>query len=222
MVYVMAFDFERAGRKDDSDVIGFGASVVGEDFRQKESLFCPMLRADTVFQKACWDGFWADKPDVLEKLYYKGSLPKEELEHDTLRKFHELRIKWEVRAAEEKTSLEILSDNMLFDGHILNSWYTKYMPDTHPLPYTASKGTYSGDMWETDSMLRGMLIGMGYKVESPWGLTEAARLAIKAPEPEFKATHLPHEDAYSIAYDGQLVHKAMAATNSVVKRARAV
>lgn len=217
LYYTMALDFEKLGRTRKYGVCGFGASVVGPDFKQLDKLFCPMKIKGAVFQTSCYESFWKDKKDLMKQLEYLGDEKntQDDVEREAFEQFHKFRLKWEAKAKQDGAILEVVSDNMIYDGAILNDWYGKYMPDAHPMPYTATDGEYSGHVWETDSMLRGLLIGAGVYHPSPWGLTDAVRNMFDVPKPEIEHTHLPHEDAYSIAFDHQIVLGVM---NGTVKK----
>lgn len=202
---VMAFDFEKAGWTDEFDDVGFGASVVDSNFHQLDSMFCPMLRKDTKFHPPCWAGFWSkdENKSQLKTLTYDGPLDKVAREREVFEEFKKFRRRWEQIAKSRGVSLELVSDNNVFDGRLVNNWYRRFAPNEMPLPYDTA-GKYS-TFWETDSMLRGILAVVDPKHTSPWGLTARVRELYSAPKPEFESDHRPDHDAYEIAFDGQLV-----------------
>lgn len=199
MSLVLAFDLELPGPLMSSQVIAIGASVVDENFQQKEALFLPCYFPDsTQFDTDTWDEFWSKHEDKLELMTYEGPLSKCERMHEVIREFQAFRAKWETMDPD----LKLVSDNVVFDGTHVNELIRKYLPETKPLLYRASDGK-RGYVEDTHSMQKGFLMAVDPTFNKKRGFTKRIQELYEVPEFDIVHDHLPHHDAYTIACEYQ-------------------
>lgn len=208
MKLALAFDIERSGATSEYETIALGASVVDENFKELDKfIFCNYVPAETKFEPRCWSEFW-DKPknqEVLKTLEYKGtSKTKEERETEMINAFMEFRAKWEKHAKDNGHQLTVYTDNNVYDGGFVNQLMMDRTSKL-PLPYTADSQEYDS-FFETHSMLRGVLTVADPTFDSDWGLSNRIREIYDVPEMKKSHTHNPADDAYTIAFDAQIVN----------------
>jgi hypothetical protein len=216
--WVLAFDIERAGPTPDYDTIAIGASVVDGDFNELDSLFVPgYIQSITLFETQCWTEFWSKHQDTLDKLRRHGSMNPAYVHNDMIVQFQAFRKKWEQQAAAMGATLELCSDNNVFDGGFVNRMIhdakAVLQVPRMPIPFTVlpdvnGKENY-GSFWETHSMQRGLLMAVDPTfIDNGWGYTDHIKTIYCTPD---KANvhahdHLPHHDAFTIACDLQILH----------------
>lgn len=215
MSLVLAFDIERSGGRSDHDTIAIGCSVVDSEFNELDNLFLPMyFPKDTTFEQRCWDEFWSKHEDKLKIFEYKGDLNKCERERESIIAFQAFRAKWEAEAASREVSLELVSDNNVYDGGFINELIGQYLcgsgaspstPYTLPIPYTASFPQNYKSFWETHSEQRGILAVVDPSFKGSCGFTKRISQLYEIPPMKKEHDHHPTNDAYTIAFDQQVV-----------------
>lgn len=203
---VLAFDIEHTGL----EIIGIGASVVDSNFAQLDSFFMGIYHPEeTKFSERCWNTFWTDHLSILENLKYKGEqLTKEAREAELITKFQQFRAKCE-ESPLMNGRLVMVSDNNVFDGGLINTLIREYLPDTEPIPYSASRDNYGNQkyqsFWETFSQQKGLMASVDQSFKSDWGLSDRIFELYDVKKPSIKHDHNPANDAYTIAYDQQII-----------------
>ena len=223
--YILAFDIEKSGATDKYPIIGIGASVVNQDFKELERLFLPgYFPGQTPFESRCWDEFWNTHQEQLNMLEYKGPKPMAERQVDMIKVFQYFRKKWEEKCKQYGTKLEIVSDNNVFDGGFINKMIHDHLPDTFPLPYSATRKQEGTQMYqpffETFSQQRGLLLAVDpeYVLNNDWGYGDRIKELYNVPEVpthtnvlgqsvKVEHDHNPANDAYTIACDQQILFK---------------
>lgn len=199
-----SFDFETSGPNiSEYDVLGLGISVISNEMEELESILLPTYFPKNVkFEQKCWDEFWWDKLELLKTLEYDGPLEKEERLKEVIEIFQKTRSKWETHCKTFGIGYQIVSDNTVFDGMIINQLISKYLPNEKGLPFNASDGNYA-PFYETQSMFKGFLLGMdpGFGLKNDWGLDKRLKNSYKIPGPKKIYNHNPANDAYNIAFD---------------------
>lgn len=206
-ILVLAFDIERSGGFSHHDTIALGASVVNDKMEELDRYFFNCyLKNETVFEKRCWDEFWSNHQDILKTLEYTGPKTKSELEHEMISGFQEFRKKWEKYAEDNDMILALVSDNNVYDGGFVNELICKYLSDTYmPIPYSAYRKEYN-PFYETHSQQVGLLYATDPSHKSYWGVTKRIReLYSNIPECKKFHDHNPANDAYTIAFDQQVL-----------------
>lgn len=215
-----AIDCERSGGRSKDDTIGWGGSVVGEDGEELDSFFVPgFFPGRTVFEKKCKEEFWDKFPEQLEALRVTGPMagqPDGDDEH--LRETWEKHVylvmvaffrKWELYAKENGFQFILASDNKVFDGGFFNEMVAKFDPERLPLPYSFGDNQKYKAFLETNSEMRGFLMGIGAEVARRRGESYGDVIARYYDTSSVKCvhnhTHNPAEDAYSIARDAQVM-----------------
>lgn len=200
---VLAFDIERSGAKAEHHTIAIGASVVDENFTELDVLFLPgYVEGKTKFETRCWDEFWSYHEDKLEELKYTGKLTFEERQREMIELFQEFRAKWEGLASQNDWQLEIVADNNVYDGGFINLLLFEHTNDM-PLPYNTS-GKYR-QFWETHSEQRGLLMAIDPEFKGKSGFSNRLKDIYDVPEPEREHDHNPANDAYTIAFEQQVL-----------------
>jgi len=206
---VLAFDIEMSGNNpQEFDLLGLGISVIDENKEELEhQLFPCYFPKQTKFEEKCWDEFWSKHEDKLKLLEYKGNKRKEERLKEVITAFQNIRRHWELTASELKNNYNIVSDNNVFDGGIINHYIIKYTKDM-PLPYTASEGKYSS-FYETSSLFKGFLLATDpeFSLNNEWGFFKKIQEIHNIPKFEREHDHNPANDAYTIACEFQSVMK---------------
>lgn len=200
---VLAFDIEYSGY----EVIAIGASVVNADFIELDRFFFGNYVPDvTQFEHRCWNEFWSKTQDILDIIKYKGDQNdlKEKRELEMITQFQQFRAKWE-----GEKNLILVTDNNIFDGGLINQLIKKYLPNTEGIPYSASKDENGKQQyqpfWETFSQQKGLLMGIEPNFRSDWGLTDKIFELYEVNKPKVPHDHNPANDAYTIAYDQQIL-----------------
>ena len=196
MELVLAFDIEHTGK----EVIAIGASVVDSNFKQLDSFFMGIYDPEyTSFSDRCYNSFWKDKTDILEILTYKGSTkPIRQLrEFELIEAFQAFRSKW--------SNAVLVTDNNVFDGGLVNELIKTYLPTKEPIPYSASEPQEYCAFWETFSQQKGLLYAIDPSFKSNWGLTDKIFELYDVEKPTIEHDHNPANDAYTIAYDQQVL-----------------
>lgn len=224
--YVLAFDIERSGARDEHQTIAIGASVVDSNLEEVGSFFETNFRSGghldenkilteennvrrnnvTFFEPRCWNEFRRKNTHILKKLEYKGNQTMKQQEKRMTRKFQEFRSHWERMAQEEKTTLDLVSDNNVYDGGFINQLIFQHTKD-QPLPYSASRPQTYQPFWEVFSMQKGMLSALGPSFNSDWGLSKDIAETFCLPKHVNQHDHMPHNDAYTIAWDYHILKK---------------
>ncbi len=211
MTFVLAFDIERSGSGKDNHTIGIGMSVVDSNLKELDRLFLPgYVEKDVVFEERCVKQFWSKHPSKLEVLRYNGPLNFKERQREMIVSFQNFRRKWERKAKETRTSLQLVSDNNVYDGGFINEMIFEYTDD-FPIPYTASstrtkpnEADYEA-FHETHSIQRGLLFSVDKKYMSEWSHGKRISELYDLPQFEKVHDHNPANDAYSIACDMQVL-----------------
>ena len=191
---VLAFDIEHTG----TEIIAIGASVVDSDFKQLDSFFLGIyVPNDTTFSDRCYNSFWSNHLDVLEKLKYNGNQEKSVREYELIKSFQEFRAKW--------SNAVLVTDNNVFDGGLVNELIKKYLIGVESIPYSASKLQEYSPFWETFSQQKGLLFAVDPKFKSDWGLSHRIFELYDVQKPTVDHDHNPVNDAYTIAYDQQVL-----------------
>jgi hypothetical protein len=113
--------------------------------------------------------------------------------------------KWENKAEQDKAILKRCSDNVVFDIGKVNNLLAQYRPDILAMPFKWTTGKY-GTLFDVHQTQRGLLLAHDPQwVTKYWGLTKAIEATWEVPKKRFEHTHLPHEDAYTIAFDLQVL-----------------
>jgi hypothetical protein len=199
---VLAFDIERSGASSEYDTIALGASVVDSDMKQLDRYYANcFFPTETKFEPRCYYEFWSKNDELLNSLIYDGALNKNDREKEMIVGFQQFRRKWETYARDNNLKLFLSSDNNVYDGGFVNILITKYTCDL-PIPYSASTREYDV-FFETHSMQRGILMASG--IDKEWGLTEAIASIYEVPTCDVKHDHNPANDAYTIAFDTQVL-----------------
>jgi hypothetical protein len=205
MRIVLAFDIEKAGPSPSDPILAIGASVVNQDFKEMDSLFLPCYVPDkTVFDEKCWDEFWSKRIVTLKSLTYDGILTPFEREHDVVQKFQEFREKWETYCEENDIEYYLVSDTNAFDAGCINHLLHIHLSDEMPIPYSASKKEYSSFINVSDYQ-RGVLAVVDPEFSAYWGMTDKIEEMFEVPPKERDYDHNPTNDAYTIAYDFQIL-----------------
>jgi len=205
---VLAFDIEYSGY----EVIAIGASVVDTNFMELDNFFFGNYIADvTQFEHRCWDEFWSKNEDVLNIIKYKGNKTdsKEKRAFEMINSFQEFRAKWENLSQEMNKKLVLVTDNNIFDGGLINQLIKKYLPNTEGIPYSASRDENNKQkyqpFWETFSQQKGLLMAVKPELNCDWGLTDKIFELYAIDKPLVNHDHNPANDAYTIAYDQQVL-----------------
>uniref|UniRef100_A0A6C0EKZ9 Exonuclease n=1 Tax=viral metagenome TaxID=1070528 RepID=A0A6C0EKZ9_9ZZZZ len=200
---VLAFDIERSGATNDHHTIGIGASVVNGNFEELDQLFLPgHIPDETNFEQRCWDEFWSKYPDKLKELEYHGDKDMQNRQEEMITQFQKFRAKWEDIAKENGWTLELVSDNNVYDGGFINEMLFTHTNEL-PIPYN-TKGKYK-PFWETHSEQRGLLMAVDPSFTSPWGFTKRIAELYDVPEMKVSHDHNPANDAYTIAFEHQVL-----------------
>jgi hypothetical protein len=130
---------------------------------------------------------------------------QQDAEIDALDKLIYFVQKWEVKAEQDKALLKRCSDNVIYDIGSINAMVAQYRPDIPQMPYSWTTGKY-GTLFDVHQTQRGLLLAHDPQwVTKYWGLKKAIEATWEVPKKRFEHTHLPHEDAYTIAFDLQVL-----------------
>jgi len=204
---VLALDLEHSGL----ETIGIGASVVNSEFKELDRFFIAIYDlAQTKFSDRCWDTFWSKNVKTLNELLYSGAnKKKEDREREMIIGFQEFRKKWEIEAKKLGKKLLLVTDNNVFDGGLINELIKKYLPGMEPIPYSASRNLGGNQeynpFWETFSQQKGLLAVVEPTFKSDWGFTDKIFEIYDIEKPKVEHDHNPANDAYTIAYDQQVL-----------------
>jgi hypothetical protein len=204
MKITLAFDIERSGATNKYDTIAIGASVLNEEFKELDSLLLlGYVENKTQFEPRCWTEFWSENTNMLNTLKYTGELKYVDRQKEMIEQFQAFRSKWELFCKENDHELLLVSDNCVYDGGFINNMIYQYLPDTLPIPYSASDQTYES-FHGTDCVLRGILKIIDPTYKSEWGFTKRIEELFELPEKRVTHDHNPANDAYCIAFDYQV------------------
>ena len=204
---IFAFDIERSGQTTKHDTIAVGVSVLNsKTYKEVDYKFWPMyFKKDCIFSPRCWSEFWIKFPNVLKQLEYNGSLTKKQRLVQVAREFQELRIKWSNFSKQNNLSYMEVSDNPKFDARFMNEMIETSLPGVLGFPYSPSIDSKKqpqcyGHIRNVSDLIRGFLMCCDptYKKLS-CGWTQLKKLYL-IPDQQYNHTHLPHEDAYCIAF----------------------
>lgn len=200
---VLSFDIERSGATTEYDTIALGASVVDAELKELDRYYCNCyFPKETKFEPRCWEQFWSKHLDTLAVLTYTGDKTKLEREKEMIEGFQNFRSKWEKKSQEDKLEYYLTSDNNVYDGGFINDLIYKHMPNTLPIPYHASNQEYEA-FFESHSMAKGFLLANG--INADWGLVDKIRTLYDVPKSTVVHDHNPANDAYTIAFDAQVL-----------------
>lgn len=207
---VLAFDIERSGGRSEHDTIAIGASVVDQDLKELDSLFLPgYFKADhptpSIFEQRCWEEFWSKNTEILDTLKYEGSLDKYSRSLEMIQEFQAFRARWETLAKDKGYKLELVSDNNVYDGGFINEMINNFLTRELPIPYSASNPQKYKSFWETHSEQRGLLMAVDPSFKEDFGLSKRIGELYELPEMTKSHDHNPANDAYTIAYDQQVL-----------------
>lgn len=201
---VIAFDLERSGGRKTDKTIAIGAVVMDDDFKELDRLFLPgYIPGAITFEKLCWDEFWSKHTDKLDQIKYSGPLVFDMRQSQMIMEFQAFRAKWERYAKEHGYSVELVSDNPIFDGGFINEMIFEYLPNTLPIPYS-THGEYSS-FWDVHSEQRGLLMAIAPEFQRNKGLSKKIQELFDIPEMECEHDHRPDNDAYTIAFEQQVL-----------------
>lgn len=207
-VWVLAFDIETTGsRPDNGDIIAIGACVMNSQFEKLSGLFLKgYFPAETVFEKRCKEEFWDKNIATLKHLTYDGPLGREERKKEMICEFQGFRSFWEKKADSEGIKFALCSDNNVFDGGFINDYIWTYTSTNLclPIPYRASDQKYA-PFWETHAQQRGLLMAADPEFKGDWGLTKRIAELYEVPECPVLHDHDPSNDAYTIAFEQQVL-----------------
>lgn len=203
---VLAIDIERSGGRSEHDTIAIGSTVIDEEFNELDRFErCIYIHSETNFEQRCWDEFWSKNTDALNQLVYKGNkMSKENRENDMINAFQSFRAKWEQYATDNDMELTLYSDNNVYDGGYINNLICKYT-DQLPIPYTSGSQKYAS-FYETGSMFKGILAVVDPSYSKGWGYSNRIRELYNVPEMTREHNHTPADDAYTIAFDAQIIN----------------
>jgi hypothetical protein len=237
-ILTLAYDIERTGAPDGCRVIAIGASVIDETFTERDTFLAACFKPnEALFEWRCVHEFWlgtqlqelaqrrsnaeiaagtnaSDTPmHILEKLAaLSPGNTQDEAERIAIDGFVAFCIKWETKAREENATLMRCSDNAPFDTTWINKLLAKYRPDILPLPYEFSTGKYARH-YDVHQMQLGFLGRQNAElITKYWGCGNAIEALWEVPPKTKQHTHMPDEDAYTIAFDLQVVVAAARGT----------
>lgn len=206
-VWAVGFDIETGGaRRTYHSIIGIGIAVVNDKFELVKKARFGMYRGKrrTLFETRCWDEYWTKQAHTLEKMQYAGDPTDstDEMEHNIIYQFQMFRRDIELVAKIHGIRVEYVSDTNAFDSGCINHLLEKHMPSAvNPIPYSALNNSW-GRIWNTTSMMWGLLDDE-YVLCNDRGYSKRLRMEYKVPEQAMEHSHLPDEDAYTIAFDFQ-------------------
>jgi len=204
MAIVFATDIERTGATNNYETIGIGVCVLDSNFNELSTLFLNgYIKGQTVFEPRCWEEFWSKNTDKLDILEYKGDLSKEQRQKEMITLYQNYRKAWEMYCKKNNLKLELVFDSNIYDGGFLNNMIMTHLVDL-PMPYSASEQQYT-ICWETHSQLRGLLMAVASDFKEDWGLNDKVKELYNVPSMQRQHDHNPVNDAYSIAYDQQVL-----------------
>lgn len=208
-ILVLAIDIEMSGpRFKEHDILAIGSVVMNENFEVLDIFFVKNYNPDDVnFEEKCWTEFWTkDGKTVLKELKINSKLTKSDREKNMIYEFMNFVHKWEILSKDKKYKLDIVSDNPSYDiGTGINSLIEKYLPECTKTLIYDSDGNFR-IIRDTDSIIKGILIMIDPKFvsENDWGYTKKIRELYNVPKITIEHNHLPHNDAYNIAFDYQI------------------
>ena len=118
--------------------------------------------------------------------------------------FQNFRKKWERIAEKNEWDYVIVSDNCVFDGGFINDMIFEYLPGVSPLPYSADKQEYN-DFIDNHNCQRGLLMNVDPSYKNWWGFSNRIAELYDVPKSEKKHDHNPANDAYTIAFEQQVL-----------------
>jgi hypothetical protein len=224
---VLAFDTECTGQNTThedgvGEVVALGVSVVDEDcheiggfsfgcYRQREK------NNEKQFEKRCWDEFWSKNEDKLKHFEFDPRITVVDRAKQMTLAFQSFRVKWETYARDNNLDYVIVSDNKVYDGEKMNQLIVRFTKDI-VLPYSASEYPDPKNKTnefipmqqyqkfeETTSMKRGFLMAYNLGREDEIKNFSDLEKEFDFPAPEKIHSHMPQDDAYSIARDRQLL-----------------
>ena len=204
----VAFDIETSGSSFvDNNIIAIGASAMDENFNELESLrLNGFLSGQVIFEPKTWDEYWSKNLILLESFVYQGEFnTADSVEAWMIRQLQAFRKKYELYAQEIGAKYFFVSDNNVFDGGFVNCGILhlgEIRANAMPIPYSASTGDYSA-FFETTSMQKGFLLGIDPEFDpfAKWGFSNRIAQLYDVPSQVKQHDHSPENDAYSIAYD---------------------
>ena len=209
---VLAFDIERSGPFAKNDTIAIGAIVMTSSMEELDRFsyncyFPSECLMDTIY----WETFWIHRISTLNSLKYTGVLAKNDAEYEMIKQFQDFRRNWELYASENNVELALTTDNPIYDGGFINQLIFKYLPTEDPIPYSASGDHKWRQLWNTDDQQRGLLSFIDPVFRDQFGLSNKIINMFqcvngnKLPPMKITHDHDPVNDAYTIAYDQQLL-----------------
>lgn len=120
-----------------------------------------------------------------------------------IEQFQAFRSKWEIWCKENNHQLSLVSDNCVYDGGFINNMIYTHLPNTLPIPYSASEQKYESFLG-TDDILSGILKIVDPLFDKRWGFTKRIEELFVLPTKRVNHDHNPANDAYCIAFDHQV------------------
>lgn len=229
-IHVLAYDLERTGSTGTSRVIGIGASVVDENFKELKTYLGACFKPnEALFEWSCVEEFYfgtelreldalrkgAASPvvsftprnmlDELKKKTPSSARTQDDAERLALDGFVEFVRTAEQAALDAGATFIICSDCTVSDTHWINKLLEKYRPDLHPLPFS-----FLTDQWAPHFDVGQVQKGFLTQLNPNWitqgkRSTETIEKYWKVPAKLKQHTHMPDSDAYTIAFDMQAV-----------------
>lgn len=204
--YTLAFDIKGAGTVPQYDSIAYGAVVVDQENKIRDSYYATAyVSKETIIQEQ-YQKFWNDRSESLKEFIVPGD--KNENHRKMVDGFVDFIIKW--RLWERENSQRILSlvtDNPSYDVNVVNFDIHRHNCGVFPLPYIwtkrGDKNPDYGRVWDTDSMLKGLLlVTQGSSiVDTDWGLSDIFIHKFNFSPNDKLSDHLPVNSAYNIAVE---------------------
>ena len=159
----------------------------------------------TKFEPRCWNEFWSKHQNILKFLENTDEIDYEQKQKNMINGFVEFVKKWQEKSKKDNFKLTIASDNKVFDGGFINELIFQHYDNLLPFPYNFYTGKYDTFL-ETHSIQKGLLmvIDSSY-VNKDWGYSDAIKQYYHIPEYKKEHNHLPDHDAYTIAFDMQVL-----------------
>lgn len=204
---VLAFDIEKAGAYGENPIIGLGACVLDHNLQELDRLMVPAyFENETNFEPLCWSEFWSKNLKALESIKATGIVSQHKMNMIMIFKFQEFRGKWEQYAKDNNKTLLLVTDNACFDGGELNDIISRQLDQVRPMPYLVTEQEKYGDLWETSSIIKGILLANGIKDISGtmWDTLNEVYYLPPVPENSLIA-HNPADDAFGIAFKAQII-----------------
>lgn len=213
---IFAFDIEGLGVRPQM-IIAIGATILSKQTRKRVAqglwVYAPLPTLDAVlangvdgvdYDASCIEEFWRPKPTLYTRLQ---AMTNTSSMKEMVASFLTFWKRWEQIARDNLFYFETISDNLLYDGHVVNSWIDSDFPEFKPLPYRLNKSlsqhrgphfTYGNVLdcraFEAaiDIVYRFSLVARELRIFPPLLNERSERVS-------YKYSHIPSEDAHCIA-----------------------